>query len=229
MTGKALGLVVLAVALTACSGPGGPDGPSGPDRVGASRHSLVLSPNAEPLTGGDLGWHPCEAVLADWAIRIGSGHDGSLSRQDFLADARAQFARMDGDGDGFITADELSAYRAPFRPVPPPHEPHMRRGDGGDGEISGHVGFPGSGWGGRGGGPRDGGGGGPRDGGGPDRGAISTNEDPVMAADTNLDFKVSLDEFLHQAALIFDALDLDHNGILDPAELRRFCPASPRK
>ncbi|EPY00632.1 hypothetical protein [Magnetospirillum fulvum] len=192
-------------------------------------HPLVLSPNAEPLTGGDLGWRPCEAVLGDWAVRVDSTHSGAISRQDFLADARAQFARMDGDGDGFITADELSAYRAPFRPIAPPREPHIRRGDGDDGAINGRIGFPGGGWGGgRGGGPHDGGGG-PRDGGGSDRSTLTTGEDPVMAADTNLDFKVSLDEFLRQATLIFDSLDLDHNGTLDLTELRRFCPAFAKK
>ncbi|CCG40399.1 EF-hand domain-containing protein [Magnetospirillum molischianum] len=218
MTGKAWNVVFLAVGLAACSGSGDPGGAS---RSG-SQHAPSLSPNAEPLTGGALGWRGCEAALDDWAVRVDSVHRGTVSRQDFLADARAQFARMDSDGDGFITADELSVYRAPFRPEAPPKPPHIRRDerDEDDGSVSGRVGFPGGGWGGRSGG---------RDGdGGRERPNPANGIDPVMSADTNLDFKVSLDEFLHQANLIFDSLDLNHNGVLDQAELRRFC-LSPSK
>jgi hypothetical protein len=243
MTGKALSVVVVAIGLAACSGPGGPDGPGGPGGPGGGprpQQAGSVSPNAEPLTGGALGWKRCEEALDEWAVRVDPAHRGIVSRQDFLADARAQFARMDGDGDGFITADELSAYRAPFRVVEPSAPPRLPRGDQGedDGSFGGRIGFPGGSWGGRGGGGSggggppgggggggpSGGGGGPRDGG--DRGnSPSTGADPVMSADTNLDFKVSLDEFLRQANLTFDSLDLDRNGTLDPAEVRKFCPA----
>ena len=48
-----------------------------------------------------------------------------------------------------------------------------------------------------------------------------------MSADTNLDFKVSLAEFLDQAAGLFDRLDMDHDGVLALAEVNQSCPAAP--
>lgn len=48
--------------------------------------------------------------------------------------------------------------------------------------------------------------------------------DPVMSADTNLDFKVTLDEMTTQAQELFKVIDHDHNGKLDKAEVLATCP-----
>ena len=48
--------------------------------------------------------------------------------------------------------------------------------------------------------------------------------DPVMSADTNLDFKVTLDEMIVQAKDIFKTLDHDTDGKLEKAEVIAACP-----
>ena len=40
-------------------------------------------------------------------MRADTNGDGSISRAEFTAQAEARFARMDKNGDGFITADEM--------------------------------------------------------------------------------------------------------------------------
>jgi len=48
--------------------------------------------------------------------------------------------------------------------------------------------------------------------------------DPVMSADTNLDFKVTLDEIVAQARDIFASLDRNKDGKLDRQEVLKSCP-----
>ena len=47
--------------------------------------------------------------------------------------------------------------------------------------------------------------------------------DPVMSADTNNDFRVTLDEFMGQASSKFSALDTDHNGAINHDEALQQC------
>jgi len=89
---------------------------------------LLFSPNGEPITGGPLGQRPCAEAMGDWFDRLDSQHRDAISREAFLADARAQFAKMDLDHDGWITPAELSIYREPYTP---PDEPVRRRQNGG--------------------------------------------------------------------------------------------------
>jgi len=51
--------------------------------------------------------------------------------------------------------------------------------------------------------------------------------EPVIAADTNFNRGVSLEEFRKAAALRFQALDLDHQGRLTLSELESITPAAP--
>ncbi len=160
---------------------------------------LLYSPNAEPLSGGPLGQPKCPDALAAWLGRIDTNHDGVIDRDEFLADARAQFARMDLDHDGFITADEVSTYRMPFlaTATAPAAKPQ------GDHQAGDHHA------------ERNGGRG---------RAVSSDTGDPVMSADSNLDFKVSLAEFTAQAEEILAKLDSDHDRRLTRAEIEQTCP-----
>lgn len=75
----------------------------------------VYSPNGEVLNGGPLGRPTCEDALTGWFNRIDAKRDARIDREEFLADARRQFAIMDIDHDGLITPAELDRYRATYK------------------------------------------------------------------------------------------------------------------
>ena len=179
--------------------------------VPAARTTILrFSPNGEPLNGGTLGHPSCAEAIDQWFDRTDIDHDGFLTRVEFLADARTQFGRMDLDHDGFITSDELSAFRQPFTETR--SDLLERQAKPAEAGQPNHRGSH-----------RD------RDANAPPPRPSGTRPrsapDPVMSADTNLDFKVSLGEFLKQADGVFDGMDSDHDGRLSHAEALRVCPA----
>ncbi len=105
--------ILVASGLAACSDRGR----SGPEGGGEVRQTpaLMFSPNGEPLNGGSQGQPSCELAMNYWLDRADANHDGRLSREEFLADARAQFAKMDLDGQGTLTSEEIARFRQPFR------------------------------------------------------------------------------------------------------------------
>ncbi|HVI51639.1 MAG TPA: EF-hand domain-containing protein [Candidatus Sulfotelmatobacter sp.] len=201
----------LFLILTACS--------HGPDKAPPPKAQLLFSPNGEPITGGPLGQASCEDAMARWFDRLDSRQSGLLNREDFMADARAQFARMDLDHDGWITPSELSEFRAPYAPPPEPMRGGPGGGNGGPGG-SGPSGGPNGGHGGPAGGGSPGGGSG---GSSASRSSV-TQEDPVMAADVHLQFRVSQEDFLAQASDVFNRLDKTHKGALSKPDAIAFCP-----
>jgi hypothetical protein len=176
---RAARFALLLVPLAACGSlPYFGGGRSAHNHDGGSAAArLIFSPNGEPLSGGPLGHPACGEAMDRWFDRVDANHDGWIDRDEFLADARAQFARMDLDHDGNITSDELATFRAPFTAQP-------------------------------------------RAGGGRPPG---TDADPVMSADANLDFKVSLAEFLRQADEIYSSLASAHGGGIGREDARRGC------
>jgi hypothetical protein len=200
--GGVVAVLALAVGLSGCgsSGQGQLRRPQG----------IVYSPNGEPLTGGPLGHRPCAQVMDGWFDRLDIGHQGRVTHDQFLADAEAQFVRMDLDHDGYITPEELARFRAPYTDnrqamVPPSDE----RPDGGGDAAESRRGR-------RQEGPSQ-----------PSRGtghASLTQADPVMSADTDLDFRVSHQEFLAQAEAIFKRLDSDHQGTITKPATEASCP-----
>jgi hypothetical protein len=197
----------MAAALTGCSHSWFSD--TADDGHHAAPVSL-FSPNGEPLNGGGLGNPPCAEAMEGWFKRVDANHDEGIDRPEFMADARVQFQRMDLDQDGFITADELARFRAAYaierrQPHPEPYPGQAAEGDEAGRRHSRH-------------GPQTGSAG-PH----PSSPRPGSGEDPVMSADVNLDFKVSLDEFLHQAEDVFSRLDANHDGVLDPSEAARKC------
>lgn len=180
----------VALVLAGCS-----------DHENVKKHStgILYSPNGEPLNGGPLGEPTCQQALSGWFDRVDTGHDGAISLNAFMADARAQFLRMDMDANGYIVSEELERYRRPYRKqapiVPAPsdsvntqHGKHKSHKDAGaDSDDT------------------------------PDSG------DPVMSADTNLDFKVTPEEFMVHAQKIFGELDTNHDGALSRDEVLARC------
>lgn len=103
-----LALLLLAAGLGAC----------GHD-FERNRYILIYSPNGEPLSGGPLGRPSCKQAMSGWFDRVDANHVGHIDLDQYLADARRQFAAMDLDKDGLITPAELTAYRAPYAVLSP--------------------------------------------------------------------------------------------------------------
>jgi Ca2+-binding EF-hand superfamily protein len=56
--------------------------------------------------------------MGAWFDRTDADRNGRVDRNEFVTDARRQFAVMDLDHDGTITPAELDKYRAPYMTVP---------------------------------------------------------------------------------------------------------------
>lgn len=186
--------------------------------AGCSHHNdkpksarLFYSPNGEPLNGGPLGQPTCPQAMASWFDRVNVHHDGKLTREEFLADAQAQYQRMDIDHNGYLVSEELERFRKPYR-ADMPIDAEKQAKDSSDrsprGERAERKG------GGRFGPDTD-----PRDHGG----TPTAMPDPVLSADTNNDFKVTLEEFMAQAQSTFNDLDADRDGVLSKDEALRVC------
>jgi Ca2+-binding EF-hand superfamily protein len=197
-------MIFLLAALGACGG----DGHRHAHSNDAASSDRLYSPNGEALSGGPLGHPSCQNALSGWFDRVDGDHDGSIDRDEYLADARRQFGVMDLDKDGVITPAELAQYRAPFEggTATLSNEPETslqtEQGNESAGRRSHHRAAP-------------------QDQGGGDAG---DRPDPVMLADVNLRNKVSLADFLTYAQRKFTQLDTNHDGRLSKAEVLTLCP-----
>ncbi len=175
----------------------------------------IFSPNGEPLNGGPLGHPACPDAIAGWFRRVDVNHDGAIDLDEFLADTRRQFAAMDLAKDGEITAAELSAYRAPYEATgslapqddsraPTPATTRRSRRQRGN-----STGIPGFGR----------------------KGDVSTDAaDPVMSADVNLNFRVTLSDFITYKTKEFGEMDVKHTGRLTLDAVRQAsCPANGKR
>ena len=122
---RCTGLILLCAALVACAsdesagGSGGPDaGGDGPDHEGPGRASarrlpnVFISPAGEPFRAAAGAPYP----VADWFARADADHDGRLSREEFRADALAFFGKLDTNHDGIIDGAELGRYEQDVAP-----------------------------------------------------------------------------------------------------------------
>jgi hypothetical protein len=122
-----MAVVAAAVAALTLAGCGGHDR----DKARADPSARALfSPNGEPLNGGALGRPKCDEALARWFDRVDANRHGTLTLDEFLADARRQFAAMDLDRDGLLNPAELARYRATYTGAPPAADTADTRRDG---------------------------------------------------------------------------------------------------
>jgi hypothetical protein len=207
-----LGLVAL---LGACAtDPGGPQG--GPPQ---DRSEIFISPFGEPFVSQPGEPYP----VAAWFAGADGDHDGRLTAEEFSADGRRWFVRLDLDGDTVLTPGEIAAYErqidiaflhanaGPMRGSGP-----GRRG--GRGEPDGRMGI------GEGAGQEDevsniqphm-----------PKASAASESAErmaragllavpqPVRSADRNMDQRITTQEWAAAAERWFGLLDTDHDGAL---------------
>lgn len=206
-----LRLTVLFMLASLCLGACGSHRRDAAAAVRNRSLEPIFSPNGEPLNGGPLGHPACNDAVSGWFARVDANHDGTLDLDEFLADARRQFAVMDLDKNGEITPDELSAYRAAFDAslslTPAEEADAAPAAGGGKGRHrrGGATGSSGA------------------------RAKIDVSgdtPDPVMSADVNLKFRVTLADFIAYERQAFTQLDLKRNGRVTLTEVQRsLCPA----
>lgn len=197
---RRLSRILLMAAIAGLAACGGGRYPPPPTRG----NGILFSPNGEPLSGGPLGRPKCQQAIADWFSRTDRNHDGVIDLDEFLADNQEQFARMDVHHAGYVTAADLSEFRAPYE-----SGPGAMPGGGGDGPSAG--GSPGKGPG------ANGGRNGPR---GP---LVDTRADPVMSADKSLSFKVTAQDFTAHGREVFAELNASHDGRLTAGQAQTSC------
>ncbi len=192
----------------------------------AARHvtQLFMSPAGEPFRAYPDDPYPVEV----WFKRADTDKDGALSLAEFKADAQTFFRKVDRDGNGVIDDSETSYYEksiAPeilepfieaFDPSKAPRQPKWERNPDGtlptteaSGSRISHDRKPLM---------------------SADAAAMQArrgaarfsflNEpQPIRACDSNLDYKVTLAEWLNKTERRFATLDLNHDGKLERDEL----------
>jgi len=182
---------------------------------------LFISPCGEPYRAGDGDPYP--EVL--WFKQADANHDGVIDKAEFRADHAGFFDALDSDGNGMLDSVEISFYE---NKVVPDVLQNARFGALTGGRLIQVQYQPGSSA--QQGGPAMGASGPAPDlgasrhkSGPPLEGAAAFNflhePEPILAADTNLDGRVTKAEFLDAADRRFKRLDKDGDGKLTPAEL----------
>jgi hypothetical protein len=172
----------------------------------AEEMMLFISPAGQPFVAKKGQPYP----IVDWFNGADKNKDGKLDKLEFRADAEAFFAILDRNKDGSIGSTEILIYERYIVPE------ILSVGAIETGLIRVNM--------------QDEGGGGDDSSGLPKRQRLNTNQgavqfslfnepEPVRAADRNLDYRVTLQEFRDQADRHFAALDLNGDGFLTLDEL----------
>ncbi|MBP7336768.1 hypothetical protein [Niveispirillum sp.] len=202
----ALATLLLLSACSASHADGPPGRPmgGGPGMMGR----VPLSLAGEPLGRMARDEQAYAAILVDWARALDTNQDGFLSPEEVKPDIARFFREADSDKDGAINSRELGDYRlarlaalrgggAPgHHDGPPPDGADRPPPPGPDAAGPDTAG------------PR-----GPMMGGG-------AGEDKVMAADRNLDFRVTLAELEALALERLTAMDSNRDGRTSLDEIR---------
>lgn len=194
-------VISLAALLAGCAGgamsPEGPFAPPPPPVPG-----LFVSPFGETFTA-EVGqpW-----PVADWFLGADENLDGVLTLEEFSADGRRWFARLDTDRDGRLNQAELLAYEQSLRDVGsgiraagPGAPPPQARAGSRMGRNPGRAGPP-------------------RYGIVAEAGFFNLPQ-PVKSADVNIDQRVTPEEWANATQRWFLSLDGDRDGKLTLATL----------
>jgi hypothetical protein len=204
--------LLLAGALAGCASDGGDSPP--PPRRGPQRPlpNVFISPEGKPYHAPQGAPYP----VATWFAEANTSHDGKLTREQFRADAAAFFKTLDIDHNGVLDGEEVSRYEDSIAPEILPDVGHLRANEGFDTSLQFNRDEPEEG-GRRRAGYRE-----PRQ---PGPATIETLEgaglygllnepEPVAAADTQFDGRITLQEFEAAADRRFDLLDTKQRGYL---------------
>lgn len=196
---RALLLLPLALSLAGCGG--------GRDKLPNIRYAAV-SPAGELLAAPTMDADAYRAAMLGWFDRADTSHDGRLDAAEMRADAERAFKLYDQNGDGFVTSAEMTAYRvnSPYRVPPVQGGGRIRPGrlnltaDEADTASRDSQGRP----------------------------QYRMGIDPVMSADANADFRVTLAEFLAQMAIRHGQMDRNGDGVVSREEFLAFADGPMR-
>lgn len=155
-----------------------------------------IAPSGQPFRAGPNRAPPVE----QWFAQADADHDGAVTRDEFVADSQHFFEFLDVDHDGMINGPENTRYETRVAPEitvggPDPFPVQQRSVDGTPVRSRTR--------------PLD----------GAARFSFFNEPQPVRVADTNLDWQVSVGEWLAASQRRFATLDVNHDGRLTLAEL----------
>jgi hypothetical protein len=221
---------LACLALCACAGDpelqGGPRhgperGDRGPGDEAAGREprlsfNIFISPMGEPFRAGRHAPYP----VSVWFNGADADHDGKLTEPEFAVDAIRVFHILDANHDGVIDGFEISDYEQKIAPEILPRLSPLRAGEGMDmslGAPNRRGRRPGGGEG-EGRGPREARAGDlDRQGAGPF--AILPDPEPVSSASSQLNNRVTLEDWKAAVHRRFERLDLTRRGWLSLTDL----------
>ena len=181
--------VLLVLALASCGGS---------DRSRPGIRYSAVSPLGEPLSAPTRDAEAYLATMRDWFARTDTNKDGKLSRAEFTAEAARVFPLYDLNHDGYVTSFELTQYRVNLPSHTPPADTGRRlkpaRVDLTPDEAATVR---------------------PNGRGRPD---YRIGIDPVMAADSNTDFRVTPEELQVEAERRFTVMDKNADGAISLPE-----------
>ncbi|ESQ79609.1 hypothetical protein [Asticcacaulis sp. YBE204] len=208
--------MALAIAAPVLAQPGPPGGGGGRPNMGPPPSGDQGPQNSGHTVGQAVFFSPSGEVFkaplnapypsAIWFAAADTDKDGALSRDEFMTDALRFFAIVDRDGKKIITSQDNSNYEAVLAPeiagfsplVSQPKNPR-RAEDEGDKEatqnryvkrVVGAAQF-----------------------------SLINEPQPIRNADTNFDFRITIEEWINASGQRFDMLDANKDGKLTFAEL----------
>ncbi len=195
-------LAVLASPALAQNGP--PPGGDGVIGVGGQQQ-VFFSPSGQPFRAKLGEPYP----IAQWFAQADTDHDGKISHDEFVADAVAFFQKLDTNHDGYISSPETTRYESDIAPEithmdqriqqpriikqeadDHPADPDMPNGGKYVKQILGAAQY-----------------------------GLIDEPQPIRAADSNLDFRVSMDEWLAATEDRFKVLDRNGDDFISMDEL----------
>jgi hypothetical protein len=175
------------------------------DYVGVGMNlNTFFSPSGQPFRAPASQSYP----VTKWVEQADTDKDGKISHDEFIKDATAFFNTLDTNHDGYINSPENSAYENKVAPEIQNIDPRIRQPKNyvAQADDSGQNADPTAG--------RY-----QKQIVGASQYGMIDEPQPVRAADSNLDFRVKIDEWIKASNQRFTILDRNEDGFITPDEL----------